>query len=259
MSKITDYLDRKGFQYSRNGAELVLNCPFCGDTEHKFNVNAETGLWRCWHANRCGKSGTFWALQKALGDEPESLRERVRPLRRQYTSPAANGVRPAGSRALSWLASRKITPETAKRFSVGETAESVVFPYYFGGKLVNRKYRKMGEKAFRQEKGGMPCLFGRDLVAPDADTLIIAEGELDAMTFWQWGLEAVSVPGGAQTANSHKPPDESLRWVSEEWEYLKRFRRILLALDNDEAGDKAVEALAKRLGARWEGCGRPWT
>jgi DNA primase len=72
----------------------------------------------------------------------------------------------------------------------------------------------------------MPCLFVRDLVSKDADTLLIVAGELDCLVAWQYGLEAVSGPSGVA----------DLRWIGEEWDFLKRFKRLLLAFDGDEAG-----------------------
>jgi twinkle protein len=206
-----------------------LNCPFCSppDTEQKLN---------------CGKSGTFWELQKELGDELQGLQEQVKRVRRQHAAVSENGVKPVNAATLAWLASRKLTAETARRFSIGQTAEGeITFPYLRDGRLVNRKYRRL-PKSFRQEKDAMPCLFARDLVSKDADTLLIVEGELDALAARQYGLEAVSVPNGA----------DDLRWVEVEWDYLKRFKRLLLALDGDEAGEKGVEQLQKRLGWNWE-------
>jgi twinkle protein len=244
MSRVTDYLDRKGFSYRIEGAEAKLNCIFCSppDTEQKFNINVETGLWRCWHSNRCGKSGTFWQLQKDLGDEPQGLQDSVKKVRRQYASVSQNGVHTANSDTLKWLASRKLTAETARRFSIGQTeGGEITFPYLRDNRLVNRKYRRL-PKSFRQEKDAMPCLFARDLVTKDADTLLIVEGELDCLAAWQYGLEAVSVPSGAS----------DFRWVGEEWDFLKRFKRLLLALDGDEAGENGVEALQKRLGWTWD-------
>jgi twinkle protein len=244
MSRVSDYLDKKGFKYRLDGAEARFNCPFCSppDTEQKFNVNVETGLWRCWHANRCGKSGTFWQLQKELGDEPHGLRDGIKRAQRQYATVSRNGVSPANADTLKWLVSRKLTAETARRFSIGQTESGeLTFPYIRDGQIVNRKYRRL-PKSFRQEKDAMPCLFARDLIAKDADTLLIVEGELDTLAAWQYGLEAVSVPNGA----------EDLRWVEIEWDYLKRFKRLLLAFDGDEAGEKGVEELQKRLGWSWD-------
>ena len=98
-------------------------------------------------------------------------------------------------------------------------------PYLRDVRLVNRKYRRL-PKSFRQEKVAMPCLFVRDPVPKDADTLLIVAGELDCLVAWQYGLEAVSVPLGVA----------DLRWIGEEWDFLKRFKRLLLAFDGDEAG-----------------------
>ena len=240
---VTEYLDRKGFEYRLQGTEARLNCPFCDDTEGKFNINLESGLWLCWHANRCGKSGNLYQLQKALGDTPEGVKDAVKHKTKQYRRPEAKGIIVTPSESiLKWFADRKISAETVSRFRVGESNQGeIVFPYIKDGRLVNLKYRRL-PKIFRQEIDAEPCLFGRDLIGQEADEVLILEGETDVLAAWQCGLEAVSVPGG--TADT--------RWIETEWEYLGRFRRLLLCFDVDEAGDKGIENAVKRLGWRWE-------
>ena len=244
MSKVADYLDRKGLKYRVTGNEAAVCCPFCGDTEFKLGINLDTGLWKCWHANRCGKSGTFWTLQKELGDEPEGLREGLKHRQKQYRRPAAIGFYPLGASLLAWFLGRGISTATISRFGVAQSQTGeIVFPYYRAGKLINRKYRDSESKERQwQEKDAEPGLFGRDLKAKDADTLVIVEGEPDAMAAWQYGLEVVSVPSGASDA----------RWIETEWDFLCRFKRLVLCLDMDDAGEKGVGAIAKRLGWRWD-------
>lgn len=245
MSKVTAYMDRKSIKYRlQTGDEAAACCPFCGDTEYKLSINVESGLWKCWHANRCGKSGSFWDLQKELGDVPEALDGSLKRRPRVYQRPTTNGVIAPTPDILAWFASRRIQPGTVTRFGIGQSSRGeIVFPYLRQGKLLNRKYRDPADKSRqRQEKNAEPSLFGRDMVPADADTLLVVEGEPDAMAAWEYGLEAVSVPSGAS----------DMRWIETEWDYLCRFRRILLALDMDDAGEKGVELIVKRLGWKWE-------
>ena len=142
----------------------------------------------------------------------------------------------------AWFAGRKITQTTLDRFKIRMAADGrIAFPYYKAATCVNVKYRKL-PKEFTQEKDCEPVLFGRDLVPVSADHLLVVEGEMDALAAWEYGIVAVSVPGG--TGNT--------QWISTEWEWLKQFKQLDLALDNDPAGEAGVSAIQKRMMMDWE-------
>jgi hypothetical protein len=75
--------------------------------------------------------------------------------------------------------------------------------------------------------GSHPCLYGQ---APAHDTLLLVEGEFDAILGWQRLGQRVDVA----TLGLGNPADHWLR-------YLCGYQHILLCLDNDEAGRKAIE------------------
>ena len=52
------------------------------------------------------------------------------------------------------------------------------------------------------------------------------------------GMPCLSVPSGVS----------NLGWIDNDYEALSRFENIYIAMDNDEAGQKAAKAIAKRLG-----------
>ena len=62
----------------------------------------------------------------------------------------------------------------------------------------------------------------------------ITEGEIDALTAWDYGMPALSVPfGGGGGAKQ--------RWIEAEYDRLCRFEVIYLALDMDREGNIAAE------------------
>lgn len=63
-------------------------------------------------------------------------------------------------------------------------------------------------------------------------------GNCDAIAFSEYGIDAVSVPNGAQ----------SMEWIEHEWEFLQRFQNIILCYDNDTAGESKIYDIANRLG-----------
>ena len=147
------------------------------------------------------------------------------------------------NRVREWLTGRGIEDETIEAFRVREVQRNgktwALFPYLRDGVYVNGKYRDPDDKkGMGQEKDAEPCLFGWHLVQPKDRVIVIAEGEVDAMTLWQMGITALSVNAGA---GNHQ-------WIENDWERLDRFSEIVIAFDHDEAGDKGASEIIKRLG-----------
>ena len=119
----------------------------------------------------------------------------------------------------------------------------IIFPYYKNSELVNVKYRT-AKKTWRQEAESEKTFFGQDLcvdmVAESEDyTLVICEGEIDAMSFVQAGIPAVSIPQGAS--------DNKLICVENCFDFISAFDSIVIAVDADEAGDNMKEVLKERF------------
>ena len=132
------------------------------------------------------------------------------------------------------IRSRKLTEETCKKFNVRVDAGPVVrFPYYAGGRIVAYKERDQSKNFTWSGKNEEHQLFGQQNFG-SGKTIVITEGELDALSVWQarpkWPV--VSVPNGAQSAR------KALQY---QLKYLLGFDEIVLMFDNDEAGQQAVE------------------
>ncbi len=71
-----------------------------------------------------------------------------------------------------------------------------------------------------------------------SETVILTESVIDALTLWHAGFRNVSCVYGAQG------------FTEDHADLLQRFRvkRVLLWLDNDEAGNQATEAMGERIG-----------
>lgn len=142
---------------------------------------------------------------------------------------------------------RKLDAAIVNRFQIEAAPESgaLVFPCYDPrGQLVNRSYRtlpKDGEKKkVWQEKGCGPCLFGWHALDDSAyrtRTILLCEGQIDAMTWTQWGVNALSIPNGS-----------GLTWIEAEWDNLSAFDNIYLSFDSDGAGAENARKTIARLG-----------
>jgi twinkle protein len=165
---------------------------------------------------------------------------------------ADGSARSLTARQQEILEQRGINVELAVRMgwrSAGRSGsgEAIDIPYYRDGREVNCKTRTIeGEKRFWQVEGGEKCLYNVDGVRDMGDeALIITEGEMDAVIALQCGFIAVSVPDGA--------PKEAIGdKETVKYEYLrdipKGLKRIILAVDNDNAGANLLHDLAIRLG-----------
>ena len=148
---------------------------------------------------------------------------------------------------------RKIPEEILKKYRIGDIEGAYVFPSYSvdGNTLEMWKAvaieRPEGKKKTWTSKNAAKVLFGKHACANHSGTLVITEGEIDAMSVAQFGLPAVSVPYGAKcdTPQGTNPNDE---WIQNDWDWLQQFHTILLCFDSDEAGQAAVRDLVPRLG-----------
>ncbi|MFZ2315992.1 MAG: toprim domain-containing protein [Gammaproteobacteria bacterium] len=150
------------------------------------------------------------------------------------------------SKAMLYLINeRKLTAETISKFKVVEDERKIVFPYWRDSELIFVKHlgvdRIDGKKQIRVEPNCEPCLFGWHLVPATARKIIICEGEIDAMTLYQYGFSALSVPFGGGGGDKQK-------WIEYEFDRMSIYDEIYLCFDNDEQGKLAVLELVNRLG-----------
>ena len=161
-----------------------------------------------------------------------------------------------------WLLKRGISKPTAdkmklfaaeKYFSkLGKSADAIGFPYYRNGALVAAKYRSFPEKDFTQDSGGAHDFFGIDQVIK-GEPIIIVEGEIDCLTLLERGMtNVVSVPSGApiKVADGKVLPseDKKFAYVWNARDIIDSAPYVVLATDQDTAGQALAEELARRIG-----------
>lgn len=221
----------------RTSGTMKTVCPACSHDRKKktdpcLSVNLDKGAARCWHC------------------EEVSWREPIERQQREYNSPPPEWTNHTAlsEGMVKWFAKRGITQKTLIACKITEEkhyqpqakkeVSNVVFNYFEGKKLVNKKYRS-AKKQFTQTKGAKKIFYGiNDIV--DSDEVIIVEGEMDKLAMYEAGFEnCISVPNGANDLNDVFENCE---------EYLKGVKSFLIAVDMDEPGLKLEEALVKRLG-----------
>ena len=151
----------------------------------------------------------------------------------------------------AWLQSRMISDKAIDAYRVGQSknAKHVVFPSYEGNTIKSLKFRNISDKKemFVLPKGASKLLFGMQAIWPEQTEIFITEGELDAMSMYDYGFPAVSVPFGAKWEGSDGSNPNS-EWIQNCYDWLEKFVAVVLCLDCDEPGQKATHAIIPRMG-----------
>lgn len=222
---------------NRGGLKKTL-CPVCSHTRKKktdpcLSVNFETGKAKCWN---CG----------AL-----SFRDEVTHAAKPFTLPAQDwrNYTALSDKLVKWcedtrkvrqaiLIDMGITEEAVWMPALNKEVNAMVFNYFEGEQVVNKKYRD-ARKNFTQSKGGKAIMYNVNNIVGESEVYIV-EGEFDVLALRCHGItNAVSVPNGANDHDDY--------WINSE-PYLRDVQRFIIATDNDEKGIALRERIAQRLG-----------
>jgi len=194
----------------------------------------------------------LWASVRGvgMGEACQQVREylgvreaRVDNPRPTYSKPSRDGIKGLNPSHELWLTDeRGLAPESIKAYRLASKGADVVFPSLVAGELVAAKYRRVPDKTFRVDANCEPVLFGWQAIPAAARSVLIVEGELDAVAAHTLAQPALSVPFGGGTG------DKQAKWIATEFDRLAPFDRIYLALDTDGPGREATAEIVKRLG-----------
>jgi 5S rRNA maturation endonuclease (ribonuclease M5) len=168
---------------------------------------------------------------------------RLKPLQlkvQRVRQPLKEAVLQGDESPSDYLIRRGISAETQAYYGVRDLKSAVEFPWRrANGQLANVKYRSKYGKTFWYVKGGDPIknlLWGIDIInGKDVRTCVLAEAEIDAMSWREAGVEAIAC-GGAEWSLAKR--DLILRSPIEE---------LIIATDNDKAGEKLRRAIESSL------------
>ena len=220
-------------------------CPNCSPDRKPKNQKAkcasydwERGLGTC---HNCNSSFQLHSYKR----KGESEKVYVRP-----QNPVA--IHDVGTKVEDWFKTRGISKQTLTDLKVtegpewmpqtGKTENVIKFNYFMGNNLINVKYRD-GRKNFKLYKGAEKVFYNIDSII-GFEYCVIVEGEMDVLALHEAGItNAISVPNGA-TLNSN-----NLEYLDSCIDYFEDKDRIILAVDDDEAGIALQTELVRRLGS----------
>tara|TARA_R110002020_G_scaffold82096_3_gene203289 strand:- start:1703 stop:3427 length:1725 start_codon:yes stop_codon:yes gene_type:complete len=222
-------------------------CPLCSHNRKPENKKAkcasydwERGLGTC---HNCDSTFQLHSYQRK--GEPNKV----------YEKPDAIHLveyKELNSKVVQWFKDRGISYQTLNDLNVtegkeympqtGQVENTIQFNYVMGDDLINIKYRD-GRKNFKLYKGAEKVFYNINSIV-NTDTCVIVEGEIDALSFHEAGIKnVISVPNGA-TLNSN-----NLDYLDNCIDYFEDKEKIILAVDQDEAGAALQQELIRRLGA----------
>lgn len=241
-------------QANEHNGELVFKlCPYCNpkptrDNLKSFSINLTTGQFKCLRST-CGVKGNMITLSKdfdfSLGSEADEYYRPRRQFRKLKTPERPIEPKPE---AVAYLAGRGISERVIKKYQITVQKEHpniLVFPFLdASGKMTFVKYRKTDydkEKDKNKEwceSGCKPILFGMAQCNDKFDRLVITEGQIDSLSVAASGIEnAVSVPSGAR----------GFTWVPYCWDWINKFREVVVFGDYEKGRITLLEELSSRL------------
>jgi len=244
-TEINGFLIDQFNQYDLEAGKTQGVCPLCSHTRKPENKKAkcasydwERGLGTC---HNCDKSFQLHTYQRKGASEKVYVRPET-----------PDAIHAVSTKVEEWFKSRGISKETLRALKVtegsefmpqtGKTENTIQFNYYMGDQLINVKYRD-GRKNFKLYKGAEKVFYNINSII-GYEYAIIVEGEMDALSLYEAGIEnVISVPNGA-TLNTN-----NLDYLDNCIDYFEDKEKIIIAVDADEAGQALQTELVRRLGA----------
>lgn len=239
--------------WERNGQLHFQICPYCqgnaGHDQKTFAINLKTGQFKCMRAS-CGVKGNMLTLAKdfdfSLGRD---IDEYYRP-KRQFKNLSKYPKPISKDPAVAYMESRGISADITKAYgiTVQDGHDNILVIPFFDekGTMQFVKYRKTDfDKAKDKNKewteaGCKPILFGMDHCNPQRKTLVMTEGQIDALSVaeaFKGEVNAVSVPTGAK----------GFTWVPYCWDFLGKYEELVVFGDHEHGKITLLDEMTERF------------
>lgn len=249
---IKEYLTRKDISFREVGKELIAHCIFSecdkqsSEMEGHLYFDAETGQYDC---KKCGAKGNIITLTKHFGDSIQDIALNPFPKTVRKTSKF--------DAELVETCHQALLPQIRQYLNARGITDAIISEYKLGwGKFYGKSWITIpikdiygafsffklrqdpsagSNKITYPEKGAEAQIYDWEMIEKTAEQIIICEGEMDRLALLSKNIPAITSTHGAMT-------------FKQEWcEKLKKFKKIYLCYDNDEAGKKGAERAAKML------------
>jgi len=230
------------------GHELVFeSCPYCRDKKdrYKFAINLNTGAYNCLRAS-CSAKGSFINLARDFNFQLPEVQAYL-GTDREYKHYSIKHIE-IRDPAIKYLKSRDISEDICRKYDITTQKDKdniLVIPFRDDkGEVQCIKYRKtdFNPETDRNkewfEPGGKAILFGMNQCDMAIDTLVLTEGQLDALALATAGIKnPVSVPTGKMGTT----------WIPHCWDFVNQFQAIIVFGDNEHGHITLVDMVRDRF------------
>lgn len=270
MSYIREIVEH--FGHKMQGSKIC--CPFHNEDTPSLHIYEETESWYCWGSCQAGGDAVEFIIRQEGVSYPEavSVYEKVTgDVDTFYVKPKEGledivgkefdenvneeikkktGTNPKSYRGLR----EDITRGFGVRFSYSEQDASVdetYFPTTLEGKLCGYKLRKHPKRFLTPygDTGQDVDLFGQFKFKTQSNILLIVGGEYDMLAAYQmlYDNQKNKQYDPVAVVSSTIGEGGAYKQVQTNYEFVNRFKKIVVAMDSDAAGKEAVEKLVEVL------------
>ena len=243
MTEINGFKIDKYNQYGLPEGVKLSTCPLCSENRKPANqrqkclmMNWDIGIGTCQH---CGEVIQLHTFRKK---EAEKI----------YKKPKWNNKTELSDNLVKWFEGRRIDQYTLKKAKITEGKEwmpqtkkeenTIQFNYFRDDELINIKYRD-ARKNFKMVTDAERIPYNLDNIRTSKECIIV-EGEMDVLSVIQAEFMNVTSPPNGSTTKG-----VNLEYLDSCIDHFDNKEKIILALDNDEAGQNVQKELIRRLGA----------
>ena len=240
-------VDRFNIHGIKEGAK-TSTCPNCSHNRKKstdkcMSVFWDTGLGNC---NHCGER-----IQLHTYKAKETVKEYFQPSEKENRSvseKASQYFKNDRGISIPTLNHLGITTGLEWMPKAKKEVEVIEFNYRLHGNLVNTKFRGPN-KDFKFIKDAKIIPYNIDRVIGEKECVIV-EGEIDCASLVEAGIyNSISVPNGFTLPKKDGTTTVNLEYLDDFYEVFENMEKIVIAVDNDQAGSEGQKELIRRLGA----------
>jgi len=237
------------------GSNYEACCPFHNEKTPSFKVHKAKNTWRCFGG--CQTSGDAidfvvryknYSFINAVEEIAGIYNFTLEKESKEIIKPKPRLEKISKEFIDNFENKRGISNNTLLRFGVSEGLEwmpkakkevkVICFNYVKDGELVNIKFRG-ANKDMKLAKDAELVFYNLDMIA-ECEECCIVEGEIDCLSLYEAGIHyGISTPNGANT---------NFKYIDNCYDYFLNKTRIVIAVDNDDAGRKLKDELINRFG-----------
>lgn len=241
IRSLEPYLEPAG---PNSEGEWYLRCPLHDDKKRSASLNTENWQWFCQACKRGGHVRDLIKEMRANGQiqaqQQGRKKKEVEPIDPSDVEMYHRWLMDDEVASNTFMTRRGLSMKTLRKYQLGwhRGEQCYIIPVFDAeGNVINLRHYQLDppddrRKIWSVDGHGAPALY--PISSLEADTIVVCEGELDALATIQHGIAAITRTAGANS------------WL-QEWNEHFRGKNVLVCHDMDVAGQQANQVVASNL------------